>query len=265
MIIIKSNGYNGQIVSPTMFPDGTSQVWKLDLESMGSNVTIVWYFEQEAELIWINQLIALMYQSKKVVDELYIPYLPYGRQDKEISNMTTFAKIIFLEILLKEHVGKVTSLDAHSYHESVQSYSPNTYIEKAIGEFKPDCLVFPDKGAYERYSKDYKEFSCIVLDKVRDQLTGNITGMQIDSNLSDVIGSDEYYKLLIIDDICDGGKTFETASILLHSKFDCDVGLFVTHGIFSKGFNRLIESGISNFYTTQSRPDMINGYLLTEV
>lgn len=261
-------------VSPTKFPDGTSQVWKLQIDKLqNSMVDIVWYFEQEAELIWVNQLIVLLNQQGIRIRQLYIPYLPYGRQDKEVSNETTFAKTVFLEMLLTEMVGDVTTLDAHSRHAKVMSYSSYRYIKKAMDEFQPDLVVFPDKGASFRYSNIVGD-NFLVLDKTRDQLTGEITGLEFNDVVKAMYHLESVktntVRILIVDDICDGGATFNNASIFLHAVLNktgrkAKIGLYVTHGIFSKGYEKMIDSGISEFYTTQSLLKNVNGYELEEI
>ncbi|MDI1298059.1 phosphoribosyltransferase family protein [Methylotenera sp.] len=273
--IVNKNDINKisvQKVTPTIFPDGTSQVWKLDLDVYkNGSVKIVWSFEQEAELIWVNQLIALLDSAEIAIDELYMPYLPYARQDKSVSNTTTFAKAVFLRSLLLDKVGKLTTLDAHSEHAAVKSYSAQPYINKAILEFKPDVLVFPDEGAYERYQNqiEQNDFEVLVLDKVRDQATGAIKSLTLDAQKTSSVLSDnqkeKHYRMLIIDDICDGGATFNHAALFLHEKYHCEIALYVTHGIFSKGYENMINAGIAEFFTTQSLIKNISGYALIEM
>lgn len=255
-----------------MFPDGTSQVWKLDLDGYkNGSVKIVWDFEQEAELIWVNQLIALLDFSKIAIDELYIPYLPYARQDKSVSNTSTFAKTVFLRSLLLDSIGKLSTLDAHSEHAAIKSYSAQPYISKAILEFKPDVLVFPDAGAYDRYQKqiERRDVAILVLDKVRDQSSGIITSLVLDEQktASGLITNQKQnqYRMLIIDDICDGGATFNNAALFLHEKYRCEIALYVTHGIFSKGYENMINAGITEFFTTQSLTKNTAGYVLQEM
>lgn len=276
MIYIKNNATGAQIsITPTKFPDGTSQVWKLrDLDQYRvDGASIIWYFFEEAELIYVNQLICLLHQYGIKITELYIPFLPYGRQDKAVSNETTFAKTVFLEMLLTEMVERVTTLDSHSEHPKVCSYSPKQYIQKAIEEFKPDVIIFPDTSAGHRYIDCVGDIPFATLAKTRNQLTGEITGLEW--NTPDVLAILQLYKqktirMLIVDDICDGGATFNNASMFLHqemAKIDKlgFIGLYVTHGIYSKGFDKMIQSGISQFYTTQSIQKNVLGYDLNEV
>lgn len=150
MIRIKQ-GNDYQTVTPTMFPDGTSQVWKLDLEKYNSNkhLELVWDFEQEVEIIWLNQLVELLFQDDFELDTLYIPYLPYARQDKLVTNETTFAKKVFVE-MLPYMIGKIVTLDCHSDKFNsmriIENIPATQYINRAIRESTADVLVFPDKG-----------------------------------------------------------------------------------------------------------------------
>lgn len=271
MIVISQNAIT-QIVKPTLFPDGTSQVWQLDLASFAAApVNIVWQFECEAELIWVNQLISLLTASNIQIAELFIPYLPYARQDKAISNSSTFAKQVFLSMLFTNQVSKVTTLDVHSRDDVVASYSPAAYIAQAIAAFKPTVLVFPDASAYKRYAPiiNINSFEVIVLDKVRNQATGQISALTLDASntsASLVVASKAHrYNMLIIDDICDGGATFINAAMYLHTHYQCQVALYVTHGIFSKGYEKMISAGISAFFTTQSLIKNVTGFALKEM
>src|SRR5271165_6478993 len=86
------------IVIPTIFPDNTSQCWKLPNEFLNSlSVKVTWNFENERELIDLLSLKKLLYRAKNT--HLHIPYLPFARQDKNISNETTFNLHILAELL----------------------------------------------------------------------------------------------------------------------------------------------------------------------
>ena len=48
---------NGHIITPTIFPDKTSQVWKLEQDwFFPTNNVITWEFENEAEFMQLAQL-----------------------------------------------------------------------------------------------------------------------------------------------------------------------------------------------------------------
>ena len=166
------------VVTPTIFPDGTSQVWKIPEEILNTASMVTWEFENESELSSIIQLSALIAVSTGRQPSLTMPYLIYGRQDKEISNTTTFAKGVIISMLLK-HYNKIITLDQHSsdglyYRANIISAQPN--LRDVLIAVKPDVICYPDLGASNRgYDKYF--YPVVILDKVRDQLTGEITGL----------------------------------------------------------------------------------------
>ena len=90
------------------------------------------------------------------------------------------------------------------------------------------------------------------MDKERDPNTGNIVGMRMDTCFisKDSEGSLKY---LIIDDICDGGATFTNIAKLIKEQHEkAHVTLFVTHGIFSKTKQHLLDNGIDEILTTNT-------------
>ncbi|MEI8631794.1 phosphoribosyltransferase family protein [Vibrio sp. PP-XX7] len=80
--------------------------------------------------------------------------------------------------------------------------------------------------------------------KLRNLKTGEIIKTEV---LGDVKGK----KVLIADDICDGGRTFVELAKVLKSEGATEISLFVTHGIFSKGFE-VFAGLIDVIYTTDS-------------
>jgi ribose-phosphate pyrophosphokinase len=251
---------NGLKVTPTIFPDGTSQVWKLPDEIINAkSVVIKWNYSQENELIWVNQLIALLFQLGVKISELYIPYLPYGRQDKEIGNEATFAKQVFMEILFREHVGQVSTLDAHSSHPEIMNYEPTEFIYDALDNYGGDevVVVYPDEGAFNRYKSFSLIHDIIVFKKVRNQLTGKIESIEVDKSLSTYdfnrTQSDDIPHLMIIDDISDYGGTFKQVAKELKKLIgESVIGLYVTHFLGHGGIDSFYEAGIDDIFTTDS-------------
>lgn len=266
MIQIK-NLVTGEIknVVPTMFPDGTSQVWKVNYPSFkGNTFAVIWHFEHESELIHVLQLLDLLFYNNYNVVELYIPFLPYGRQDKEISNMSTFALHTFASVIrsyVKKYGFTVSTLDVHSRQFLIKNYSAEPYINKAIYESTADVIIYPDRGAGNRYILGDIPF--VILEKERDQITGQILGIKFSEETINV--EIEGKRVLIVDDIADGGATFIGAAKLLYEHEVDSVSLYVTHGIFSKGFECLYTAGIDQIYTTQSLLKNDFGYSLVEV
>lgn len=243
---------NGKPLDVTVFPDNTSQVWKLSewLLKETNWFHITWEYTQEGDFLRIAQLKDLLdsYGHRSV---LRIKYLPYGRQDKEISNTATFALRTFAKLLNSLNFEEIIIMDPHStvaldLIKNSRAEYPKRMIEELIHQGYCTLACYPDKGARTKYTEVYKDLigtAHVYGEKVRDQLTGNITKY-------DLIGGERVKgeKILIIDDICDGGMTFKILAKDLLAAGAAEVNLFVTHGIFSKGLRTLKESGIKNVF-----------------
>lgn len=247
---------NGKPVNTTVFSDNTSQVWKLEDEDLkpGSKALVTWKFSHEGEFLQLAQLKALL-DYHHVRAGLNITYLPYGRQDKSVSNSATFALEPFARLLNSLKFQQVRIRDPHStialqLIDNSEAYYPNRKIDSILHDLgfdaTHDVVCYPDKGAVTKYGgfDGALQLPCASIhgEKVRDQATGNILSYQL-------VGKCAGKKVLIVDDICDGGMTFKLLAKDLLAAGATEVHLFVTHGIFSKGVRTLIESGISRVFT----------------
>jgi ribose-phosphate pyrophosphokinase len=233
----------------TVFPDGTSQVWKLDLEvEEGDEIEILWLFENEAELFHVCQLAHLLEEDYDYSPTLIVPYLPYGRQDKSVANDASFALNTFKDVLYHRGICRIETFDAHSETDMVFSTSPAKF-HKAI--FNHDVVCFPDKGAAVRYgtADGFGNSPVIFCEKVRNQQTGEITGLKVNGATPNLLFNK---RVLIVDDICDGGMTFIKVAEALKTFNPLQIDLAVSHGLFSKGEQVLKDAGISNIFTTNS-------------
>jgi len=244
---------NGDPVTVTLFPDNTSQVWKLDEKYFGSvSVTVEWDYTHEGEFMQIAQLKHLLdfYGVDRVY--LHIHYLPYGRQDKWIANNATFALRTFASLLNSLHFTEILIMDPHSQValniiNKSTAYYPHNSLHKAIQATGADLICYPDNGALVKYVEIYKlDIPFIYGKKVRDQETGYISNYKLVGGCEDKI-------VLIVDDICDGGKTFEILAKDLFAGGAENVHLFVTHGLFSKGLRPLRRAGIDMIFTNKGR------------
>lgn len=266
MITLKNLTNNTEtVVKPTIFPDGTSQVWKLPEDVIYSDeinaYEIIWHYENDGEILQVLQAAQLVTEKggHRGVG-LVMPFLPYGRQDKDTSNETTFGLSTLFRVLRSFPFRYIKTFDAHSlryFDPELKRHSlpVDKYIEEAQVVSNCDLVCFPDAGATKRGYKlgfgEYFDMSptpSFNLDKKRNQLTGVIEGLvcSLPLNLSDKT-------ILIVDDLADGSKTFIEAAKLLYGMGAAHVDLYVTHGIFSKGIHIVHELGnIRNIYTTDS-------------
>lgn len=240
---------NGEPITVTVFPDGTSQVWKLSDSQLRSPVVHVsWRFESEAEVMHLAQLAALL-TEREISTTLDIRCLPYARQDKAVANDRTFALRVFAPMLNAMRWGSVTLHDPHSQvalaliERSVAVYFAQEAYD-AANRSGCDLLCFPDAGALEKYGPMFTRCATVSASKVRDQETGTITGTAVH-------GVVHGKRVLIVDDICDGGATFIGLAAALRENGATFVALFVSHGIFSKGTRVLFDSGIDRIFTPE--------------
>jgi ribose-phosphate pyrophosphokinase len=233
-------------VEPTLFPDRTSQIWKLPEEILKLyNVTITWDYSSEADIIHLAQL-KMLFDHHDINSKLIINYLPYARQDKAVSNSSTFALKTFAKLLNSLNFTDIRIMDPHSQialdliRDSEANW-PVNIIMKITNELRIDLFCYPDNGAVSKYTKIYN-YKYIYGEKIRDQLTGNILSYKL-------IGDVEDKNVLICDDLIDGGATFILLTKQLLEAGAKEVNLFATHGIFSKGTKKLFESGIKHIFT----------------
>jgi ribose-phosphate pyrophosphokinase len=238
-------------IEPTVFPDGTQQVWHLPEEVLKGDA-VFWKYENDSELMTVCQLGQLMGGAKTLI----VPFLPYGRQDKDVNNESCFGLHTFIKIL-SGFFRKIQTVDAHSHEfhgicgENYLDYDdvfPTDHIRFAVSDSDSDIACYPDKGAMQRYGHGVclPSVSCR---KVRDQGSGAIISIELDTNGLSVVDKN----VIIIDDICDGGRTFIENAKLLKQAGAKQVCLYVSHGIFSKGTQILLDSGIEMIYTTEGR------------
>lgn len=238
-------------INPTIFPDKTSQIWNIegfDNISSEDKVFIIWIFEHEAEYIWLLQLIDLL-KIKLSRLKLVIPYMPYARQDKMVNNNLCFSLTTFMKVLTGAigwnsglYVLDIHSLGFHNVNYDLINTIPFDKIKSVINEKKINVVLYPDEGAFIRYNccSSFLGSHCI---KERDQQTGRIISLQIPA------ADFKNKRVLIVDDICDGGATFIEIARQLKEKQVASIDLYVTHGIFSKGKQILLDAGINEIHT----------------
>ena len=177
--------------------------------------------------------------------ELIMLYVPYARQDRVCEPGEAFGVQVFGGMLNAMNFTRVIVADPHS--EVTPAVVKNLFIipQEEIAfhtlgwklRMEDFALISPDGGALKKIYKLSKKMDLDVhcADKIRDTATGAIVRTEI--SVQDFDGRN----LMIVDDICDGGRTFIELAKLLKERNAGKVELYVTHGIFSKGVNVLGE------------------------
>lgn len=207
----------------------------------------------------LNLLDALWHlRVKKENIHLTLPYFPYARQDRVCHQGESAALAMFIRQLFTGLFGQLTVWDLHSkvsedalqmacklydvafFHVKQEIFSNMLYF---------DWYIFPDAGAKAKSNNSlHAEDRKIILNKQR-------------------IGSDVVYMYepfdkysghaIVLDDICDGGRTFVSlGQMLKETQPNLKLSLYVTHGIFSAGLDKLGE-----IYDTIYTPNLMNAAL----
>lgn len=199
-------------------------------------------------------------QGRQKSLSLFVPYFPYARQDRVMNVGEAFSLKAVARIINSLGFDEVTTCDPHS-DVTAALVDRLTVIPQAtlvrsingIGTLNSDnganlVIVSPDAGAMKKAFEVSRSLNreLVCASKVRDTKTGEISGVEINSSVDLDCRS-----ALIVDDICDGGRTFIELAKVLRECGAAKVYLYVTHGIFSKGLG-VFEGLIDAVYTTNS-------------
>lgn len=204
-----------------------------------------------------NVLDNVIARSPSLIDSrviLYMPYLPYARHDRPMHNFDSHALKVFCNLINSLNFTNIVIHDCHSdVGIGLLNNCVNVSQDRLLSDFSDnilkindiDYIIAPDNGAVKKASKIAEKFKLPLITclKERDLATGHITKYRILDSI------EKPGKALIVDDICDGGATFNIlAKSLKEDTPVTEISLYVTHGIFSKGLDKLFEN-IDNIYS----------------
>ena len=187
---------------------------------------------------------------------LKMAYIPYARQDRRCVKGDAFSLKPFCDLINGMKFDGVEVVDPHS--DVATALLNNVKIVSQLDVIKKNDIatnlmfnttaVSPDAGANKKTNsiavRAGKPF--IRADKIRSVTDGQIIGTEV---YCDDLNGEE---VTIFDDICDGGRTFIELAKKLKEKNAGEINLYVTHGIFSKGYDVLFDGGIDHIITTDS-------------
>lgn len=169
----------------------------------------------------------------------YVPYIPYARQDRVMVPGEPLSSAVFGTLINLCGFDRIIVADPHSdvspsHIKNVSIFEQYELALDILGEgfFDDAIIVAPDAGAIKKVSKLAKRVGHTEIgvgNKTRDLVTNNITGTSYSG--PDAKGK----KIIMIDDICDGGRTFIELGRVLRAQGAREVILYTTHGIYSYG------------------------------
>lgn len=247
-------------LEPVVFPDGAVHIKNADDPAeYAYQIAIVQGMSHDDLFTLAMWADAVDHRDEKKV--LILPYLPGARMDRGVpTGAFVYANFIIDQV----RPDKIITVDPHS-DAALQFYLDEPVMDVGVfpveriirnkvqdpsTDSKPNRtyvgVIAPDKGAHDRAAAAAKVMGVPVYqaEKTRDFATGKLSGFHMVDELP------AEGKLLIVDDICDGGGTFiglAEATELTRDRLD----LWVTHGIFSKGISPLLDN-FGVIHTTDS-------------
>jgi ribose-phosphate pyrophosphokinase len=241
-------------LQPLVFPDGAVHIKGAD------DPTIFDYQIADVRGLSHDDLFTLAMWAEACSDReehkvLILPYLPGARMDRGVP-AGAFVYGDFIRRMIRPT--KLITIDPHS-PDALNAFPYATVfpVERIIRHEVQDPsrdvpnstyvgVIAPDHGAIDRATRAAHAMGVPVYraEKKRDFATGKLSGFGM---VDELPGTG---KLLIVDDLCDGGGTFiglAEATGLPRDRVD----LWVTHGVFSKGFEGL-KKHFGVIHTTDS-------------
>lgn len=242
---------NGLEVEQFTFPGGEVNIRLPKGLKAGPMYVIAWLEKSDDIMALCLVKDALTRHYGCVYRDVTIPYMPYARQDRVCSQGEALSYRVAVTLL--QDWRNITTYDIHNVDAipscNVTNISLKDIVIKLRVKFNNNTiLVAPDLGATEKVKEVAEHFNVpwIQGHKVRDPDTGKLSGFGIEE-------CDKGKDLIILDDICDGGGTFNgLASVIRNTNDPKTLSLYVTHGIFSRGFTAL-EENFDHIYTTDTR------------
>jgi ribose-phosphate pyrophosphokinase len=237
------------------FPDGQINVHVQlhDLLNREVEYKIVSRFSSYTDLIKILATNQVLRNAGVKYVELFCPYILSSRSDKRFHANQSFDLKLTSQLLNTANFDKVVICDPHSgitealINNSLCITSYNSWVYRIPNDFwENKVLISPDAGAFKKVFDISEQLGLDLISgsKVRNHETRELRTI-VHGNVID-------RECVIIDDICDGGRTFVQLAKQLKDLGAKTVSLLVTHGIFSNG---LVLEGIDEIWTTNSYRD----------
>lgn len=241
------------------FPTGEPHI-VLPIDSMGQAIDIGWEYERTDEILDLMLIHEILEHHNIYIRYLTIPYLPFSRADRRNIPNECFSLRVIANIINFFNAEKVFLIDVHSdvsialiknsenlaINFGNSGYLPKDLFEKSFYLISPDAGALKKVNKFAHYLKEQQILGVVECSKKRNIATGEITGTQV--NHDDFNGN----TCVIVDDICDGGRTFIEIAKVLKKKNSGKIILLVTHGFFTKGLE-VFDGLIDEIYTRKGK------------
>lgn len=234
------------------FPDGQHQFWIKKYVMEWPLYPVCCLRSGEALDVCLQALDLLSKGGKMGMPS--ITYL-YGARSDKWENEDTFVsntadhtlRLLGARTGMGQDPNPLKILDPHNI------LGPSTIVGRGflgVDLSKYTLVIYPDASARERFSSIHpSDLPYIVCSKHRDQASGTI--------VQHIVPEFDYskHRVLVADDICDGGRTFISLAekVIGEESPPESLDLYVTHGLLTNGATEKLRSaGYGQIFTTNS-------------
>ena len=212
-----------------------------------------------------ENLVALLMTSEALKKQgarsvrVFLPYLSYSRQDKPLPGEGGGIELVGL-LFRASGVDKVITVDTHSQLDEeliglpfLSIPSASLFISSLQGLGWNDfTIVAPDKGAVHRAQAMADLLGVIkpIAHLSKKHEAGDIVHL-------DLIG-DVGERVIIVDDIIDGGRTIVSACAMLRKNGVKNIAVVVSHGLFiDDAINKVLKLNLTALFVSDSIPSVV--------
>ena len=216
-----------------------------------------------ADLAIVKKAIDDIYGIHDTTTILHIPFFMYSQMDRQIDGKLFSLKYV-AKFINDLKFDKVEIFDPHSnvlpallnnvrVHYPVTVFLNNPVLNNpgiSNRDIKYDLLFYPDNGAAKKYSELLPNYKYRFGNKKRNLETGEIVEYEVIADKEDI----EDKSILIVDDLCMGGRTFKEAANALRKMGARHIDLYVTHLMNQarEFYNTRGNGSIDNIYSYDS-------------
>lgn len=248
MKVIDSDSYAAARIETLCFPGGEPHV---KVPKFEGDVLVHLKLRTWEQVGFAALVLDALMQQVNVCLHTFIPYFPGARQDKLSEGLAPFTVGVMANLLGR--TWRTWVLDPHSHVLSGQlDYMVTMPSDLGLQSLRSVVgIIAPDEGALGR-AHDYRDAfhpkaELIQCSKKRNPKNGRLSDCVVPK-------IEKVGRYVIVDDICDGGGTFNLLADAFFSDpvgVKCSLDMFVSHGIFSKGLDA-INPYIEHITTTDS-------------
>lgn len=219
----------------------SSGEWDVAIDSRINKFHVNWnWFKEPDVMIPLMKADAIRRQYDDCELSLFANYLPYSRQDR-VFQVGGSNGISVLRKILEANFSRMYTMGFHSRHaEAFKNLFILSMEEVGPSSYEDTLFVFPDENAVNHYTFIFGTKSEIIYKKSRNE-----DGITVEEKSRIIQDISKIKKIIIMDDICDGGRTFCEVAKKLSLEFPC-IPIYITvyHAFLSHGLGNLKASGI---------------------